>query len=235
MRQAPAATTFVQSVLHKRPRIAVFDCDGTLWAGDAGADFFNYEIERGLIPEKTAKWALDRYDQYRAGKVGEVEMCGEMVQIHDGIPEQDIRTIVREFVASTIAPRIFGVMQELTYCLAESGCELWAVSSTNNWVVEEGVRRFGIPAERVLAAQVEVVDEKATNRLVQVPSGEFKAVAIRDHIRRPADAVFGNSVHDAAMLEIAKTPYVINPNPDLESLARDKGWFIFQPDPPRLA
>lgn len=232
MRQAPAATNFVQTVLHKRPKVAVFDCDGTLWSGDAGADFFYYEIERGLVSEKTAHWALARYDEYKAGKVGEVEMCGEMVQIHDGIPEEDIRGMVREFVATTIAPRIFGVMQELTHCLAESGCELWAVSSTNNWVVEEGVRRFGIPTERVLAAQVEIENGKATNRLIQVPSGDLKAVAIREHIKRKADAVFGNSVHDAAMLEIAKIPYVINPNPDLEVMAEEKGWMIFRPDIP---
>ena len=230
MRQAPAPANFVQSVLHKRPHIAVFDCDGTLWSGDAGADFFYYEIERGLIPEKVAKWALPRYDDYLAGKVDEITMCGEMVQIHDGIPEADIRVLVREFVASTIAPRIFGEMQELTYCLAESGCQLWAVSSTNNWVVEEGARRFGIPAQRVLAASVEIVDGKATNRLIQVPSDHLKAVAIREHIKHPVDAVFGNSVHDAAMLEIAKTPYAVNPNPDLEQMATDKGWTVYWPD-----
>jgi phosphoserine phosphatase len=233
MRHAAAATKFVQTVLHKRPKIAVFDCDGTLWSGDAGADFFYYEIERGLIPEKAAKWALARYEEYKAGKVGEVEMCGEMVQIHDGLREQDIRAMAREFVASTIAQRTFGVMQELTYCLAESGCELWAVSSTNSWVIEEGVRRFGIPAERVLAAEVEIADGKATDRLIQVPSGDLKAVAIRQHIGRPADAVFGNSIHDAAMLDIAKTPFVINPNPDLEILAEEKGWMIFRPDTPK--
>ena len=230
MRQAPAASNFVQFVLHKRPKIAVFDCDGTLWSGDSGADFYYYEIERGLIPEKVARWALARYDEYKAGKVDELTICGEMVQIHEGVPEPDIRALAREFVASTIANRIFGVMQELTHCLSESGCELWAVSSTNNWVVEEGVRRFGIPAERVLAAEVEIENGKATNRLIQVPTGELKATAIRDHIRHQADAVFGNSVHDAAMLEIAKTPYVVNPNPDLEDMALEKSWKIFKPD-----
>ena len=43
------ATQFIESVIALKPAIAVFDCDGTLWSGDAGADFFYWEIERGLV------------------------------------------------------------------------------------------------------------------------------------------------------------------------------------------
>jgi phosphoserine phosphatase len=230
-RQAPAPTSsgFVQTVLHRKPRNAVFDCDGTLWSGDAGADFFYYSVERGLIPGNVKNWALRRYDDYKAGKVDEVTMCGEMVTIHEGIPEIDIRALAREFFASTIAQRIYGEMQELTHCLAESGCELWAVSSTNNWIVEEGVRRFGIPAERVLAAAVEIKDGKATATLIRVPTDELKVTAIQKHIHRTVDAVFGNSIHDFHMLELGRMPYVINPSPELEAAANEKGWPIHRP------
>lgn len=44
------AAEFVHSVLRLEPRIAVFDCDGTLWANESGEDFFYWEIEQGLIP-----------------------------------------------------------------------------------------------------------------------------------------------------------------------------------------
>jgi phosphoserine phosphatase len=223
-RSAPvkASTGFVQKVLHKKPRIAVFDCDGTLWSGDAGADFFYYEIERGLLPEKIRTWALARYEDYKAGKVDEVTICGK-------IPDADIRTLAREFFASTIAQRIFGEMQELTHCLAESGCEVWAVSSTNRWVVEEGVRRFGIAIDRVLAAAVEITDGKATDKLIHVPTDELKVTAIQKHIPKTVDAAFGNSIHDLQMLELARLPYAINPNPDLEAVANERGWPIHKP------
>jgi phosphoserine phosphatase len=31
------------------------------------------------------------------------------------------------------------------------------------------------------------------------------------------------------MLEIARHPYAINPNPDLEQIATERGWTIYQP------
>ena len=34
------------------------------------------------------------------------------------------------------------------------------------------------------------------------------------------DAAFGNSIHDAAMLNLARHAFAVNPNPDLEKLAR---------------
>ena len=64
---APRAAQFVDSVLALRPSIAVFDCDGTLWSGDAGADFFYWEIERGLISREMGEWARARYKDYEAG------------------------------------------------------------------------------------------------------------------------------------------------------------------------
>jgi phosphoserine phosphatase len=76
-----------------------------------------------------------------------------------------------------------------------------------------------------------VVNEKgiATDRLIRVPTDEGKAAVIREVIRRVPDAVFGNSIHDAAMLEMGRHPYAVNPNPDLRELARDHSWTVYQP------
>ena len=221
--------TFIASVLELRPRLAVFDCDGTLWEGDGGKDFLYWEAQYGLLPELVAKWALPRYAAYQRGEVDEETMCGEMVALHSGIPVKDIETAAETFVESVIEKRIFPEMQKLVFDLAKQGCDIWAVSSTNNWVIEAGVRRFGIPKERVLAAKVECENGIATDRLIRVPTGDGKAAVIREVIKRSPDAVFGNSIHDAAMLEMARNPFAINPNPDLLDLAGTRGWPVYQP------
>jgi phosphoserine phosphatase len=221
---------FVDSVLSLRPSIAVFDCDGTLWSGDAGADFFYWEIERGLVSPQAGEWARARYKEYEAGIINEEQMCGEMVTINRGVSHESLQRAAAEFFDEVVSHRSFPELQELTRKLAVQGCELWAVSSTNNWVVEVGASRFGIPLERVLAACVQIENGHASDRLIRVPTDELKAVVIRQVIGKPMEAVFGNSIHDQAMLEMAKYPFCVNPNPDLEQIARERGWTVYWPE-----
>ncbi|MBZ5568742.1 MAG: haloacid dehalogenase-like hydrolase [Acidobacteriia bacterium] len=227
---SPRAEEFIASVLNLGPRLAVFDCDGTLWSGDAGERFFYWEMERGLLPEDVARWAKARYDDYRAGRVSEEQMCGEMVTIHAGLACAMLERAAAEFFAARIVPRIFPEMAELTRRLADAGCELWAISSTNDWVVRAGAARFCIPAARVIAACVENENGRCTDRLIRVPTDELKAAAIHELLPRLPDAVLGNSVHDLAMMELTKHAFAINPNPDLEKIARQRRWTVYRPE-----
>src|SRR6201996_8066252 len=137
---------FIDSVLSREPAVAVFDCDGTLWTGDSGYDFMVWSIEEGIVSRNASDWIDSRYRLYRAGKVSELAMCGEMVQIYDGLSEQEVRRAAAAFFESRFAKKIFPEMRSLLGSLAARGTDIWVVSSTNNWVIEEGVRRFDIPA-----------------------------------------------------------------------------------------
>lgn len=224
------AAEFIDSVLRLQPALAVFDCDGTLWAGDAGERFFDWELKRGLVSDEVVRHIRARYADYKAGKVNEDDMCGEMVTLHRGLAEFKVQAAARQFFDENFASQIFPELREVVRRLHDAGCEIWAVSSTNEWVIQAGMTHFGIPANRILAAAVEVENGIITERLIRVPSGEGKPRAIREVIRRDPDAACGNSRWDAAMLKIARHAFAVNPNPDLEETAREQGWTVYFPD-----
>jgi phosphoserine phosphatase len=227
----PKAADFVASVLRLQPGIAAFDCDGTLWTGDAGEGFFDWELNQGLLPDETVSWARTRYADYKSGKVDEETMCGEMVTLHRGLSEDVVQRAAGQYFDSQIAGQIFPEMSDLVHRLRESGCDIWAVSSTNEWVIRAAMKHFGISETRILAANVQVEQGIITDRLVRVPTGEGKPRAIREVVQGDLDAAFGNSRWDIAMLEIARHAFAVNPNADLERLARERRWTIYFPGP----
>ena len=222
------STDFIEAVLHLQPQLAVFDCDGTLWDGDAGEGFFDWELGRGVLPDKIARWARTRYTDYKVGKISEDDMCGEMVTMHSGLAESEMQAVAKQYFDENFVSQIFPEMQELVSRLQRSGCDVWAVSSTNEWVIRAAMKHFGID-RKILAASVQIDNGLITDRLIRVPSGEGKPRAIRDVIGKVPDVAFGNSRWDAAMLAIARHGFAVNPNPDLERMAREHGWTIYQP------
>lgn len=223
------AAEFQRLVLQSRPRVAVFDCDGTIWGGDSGYGFMEWSIEQGLVSRSTADWVDTRYRAYLAGEVSELQMCGEMVQMYAGLQEAELRSAAARYVGQIVRPRVFPEIQSLLETLKSKGVELWAVSSTNKWVVSEGVRDLGIPDVRILAAEVAVKNGVIESEIVDVPTDEGKALALqRVGLSRP-DAVFGNSIHDLAMLEIAVNPFPVNPSPALLETIAKHGWGYFRP------
>lgn len=221
---------FEQAVLAQSPAVAVFDCDGTLWSGDAGCGFMTWSIDQGLVSRNASDWIDAQYRLYLAGKVSEEQICGEMVQIYADLREDEIRHAAATYFGQHIEPHIFPEMRSLIEKLQARKVDIWAVSSTNNWVIEDGVRRFNIPASRVLAAEVRIHDGRITSELIDTPTGPGKVEALRRVGITTPDAVFGNSIHDEAMLDIGKRAYPVNPSPALAEIAGHKGWAVFYPE-----
>jgi phosphoserine phosphatase len=150
--------------------------------------------------------------------------------MHRGIPERNLMDAAVRFFEQFFVAQIFPEMRELVRRLEENGCQIWAVSSSNEWVIRAGMKHFGIPESRILAAKVELDHGIITDRLIRLPSGPGKAEALRENVGKEIDDAFGNSRWDREMLAMAKHAVAVNPNPDLEATARERGWRIYFPE-----
>lgn len=225
-----AQTTFIESVLRLQPRVAAFDCDGTLWSGDAGEGFFAWEMKQGLVSDEIVRWAKARYADYKAGNVAEDVMCGEMATMNRGLRDEVMQEAADRYFPEGIAPNIFPEMRELVHRLRDAGCDVWAISSSNQWVIRAGMRYFGIPWDRILTAEAVVENGMVMDRLVRIPSGPGKVEAIREVVRSTPECAFGNSIWDREMLAFSRHPFAINPSPELKKHALDSGWTVYQPE-----
>ncbi|MFZ0420716.1 MAG: HAD-IB family phosphatase [Candidatus Sulfotelmatobacter sp.] len=227
----PVTNEFLDAMVRLAPRVAAFDCDGTLWSGDAGERFFDWELRQGdIVSAALDRPMRERYAAYKRGEVDETTMCGEMVTMHQGISEEKLMAAAARFFEQFFVEQIFPEMRELVRRLLENGCDVWAVSSSNDWVIRAGMKYFGIPETRILAAKVERNNGIATDRLLRVPSGTGKPEALREAAREDIDVAFGNSRWDTEMLAMARYAVAVNPNPDLEATARERVWQIYFPE-----
>ena len=105
-------------------------------------------MSRGLVSDEVVRWARARYADYLAGNVSEDDMCAEMVTMNRGLTEAEMECAAVPFFEEEIAAGIFPDMKDLVLKLKDPGCEIWAVSSTSEWVIRAGMGHFGISPER---------------------------------------------------------------------------------------
>ena len=135
----------------------------------------------------------------------------------------------KAFFAEKIEVNLFPELARVIADLQAANVDIWAVSSTNDWVIEEGVKRFGLHPNRVLSARVAVIDGVISDHVLDVPTDEGKVASLaRAGITHP-DCVFGNSVHDAAMLAIARRAFPVNPSPALLERSAAEDWPVYFP------
>jgi len=169
--------------------------------GDAGFGFMDWSLRKGWF---RARPTIGRYPYraYLAGKVSERDMCGEMVQIYADCAMRSCapRRALREQVCSAAC---FREMAALVGALIHAGVEIWASAPPTNGSCE-GVRDLAFPKSAYWPPRSRRCGPHHHRNFGRATDeGKARPSRVWSHL---PDAVFGNSVHDLAMLQIAPMP-----------------------------
>jgi HAD superfamily hydrolase (TIGR01490 family) len=212
---------------------AFFDLDKTIIAKSSVLAFGKPFYREGLLSKSAVVKSI--YAQIVFMLVGADEAKMEklreaMLSLTKGWSQEHIAQIVRETLDEVISPIVFAEALELFDEHHRAGRTIVIVSSAPIEVVAPLGAFLG--ADEVVATRAEIdADGNYTGGVEFYAYGPFKAEAIRGiaeqhQIDLSASYAYSDSITDLPMLEAVGHPVAVNPDRDLERVAKEREWEI---------
>jgi HAD superfamily hydrolase (TIGR01490 family) len=213
-------------------RLALFDLDNTLLAGDSDYEWGQFLVDRGVV-EREVYEAQNRvyYQQYVAGTLDIHEYLGFALRpLADHSPEELARWHA-EFMRLRIVPMILPGARALVRRHLQTGELCAIITATNSFVTAPIAREFGI--EHLIATEPERRDGRFTGRVAGTPCFRAGTLARLDEWlaglgRRLADfeasTCYSDSHNDLPLLERVTRPVAVDPDESLAREAARRGW-----------
>ncbi|HEY2561390.1 MAG TPA: HAD-IB family phosphatase, partial [Caldimonas sp.] len=138
------------------------------------------------------------------------------------------------FMREVIAPALRPQARALVESHRARGDRLALVTSTSDFITAPIAAAFQI--ETLIATRLECgADGTPTGRIEGVPAfredkvvrvGQWLAASGADWTGFARISVYSDSVNDLSLLEKATDPVATNPSPELDAIARTRGWRI---------
>ena len=213
-------------------RLALFDLDNTLLAGDSDHAWGEFLISRNLVDEETHRAANDRfYADYLAGALdihAWLDFTLEPVRKFSK-PRRD--ELLAEFVDRHVKPMMLEAARELVGKHRRAGDFCMILTATNDLITRPIAKLFEVDA--LLATEAEIVDDAITGRIRGTPCfQEGKVKKLRDWLTHnnsfdiENSVFYSDSINDLPLLELAGEAVAVDPDDRLRQVARDRGWKI---------
>lgn len=215
-------------------RLALFDLDNTLLAGDSDYEWGQFLVDRGVL-ERDSYEAQNRayFDQYVAGTLDIHEYLGFALRPLAQHSPQDLARWHAEFMRRRILPMVSAAARALVRRHLAQGDLCAVITATNSFVTGPIAREFGVP--HLLATEPESREGRFTGRVAGIPcfregkvrrldewlSGQGRALG-----DFPESWFYSDSHNDLPLLERVTRPVAVDPDESLLRTARERNWEV---------
>ena len=213
-------------------RLALFDLDNTLLAGDSDYEWGQFLVDQGVL-ERDEYEAQNRafYEQYKAGTLDIHEFLGFALRPLARHTPAQLEGWHRDFMRLRIEPMMLPAARALVRRHLERGDLCAIITSTNSFVTRPIAQAFGI--EHLIATEPEKVDGRFTGRVAGLPSFRDGKVRRLDEWLAglghgfgdfAESACYSDSHNDLPLLERVSRPVAVDPDETLAREAQRRGW-----------
>ena len=213
-------------------RLALFDLDNTLLAGDSDYEWGQFLVDRGIL-DRAAYEAQNQayYEQYAAGTLDIHEYLGFALRPLAEHTPADLGRWHAEFMADRIRPMVSAQARALVRGHLDRGDLCAVITATNSFVTAPIVREFGVA--HLIATEPERRDGSFTGRVAGTPCFRQGKVERLEQwlsgqgrqLREFAESSFYSDSHnDLPLLERVSRPVAVDPDEALAREAARRGW-----------
>jgi HAD superfamily hydrolase (TIGR01490 family) len=226
------------------PRLALFDLDNTLLAGDSDHAWGEFLIEQGLVDEAKHRAQNDAfYEQYLQGELDIHGYVAFTLAPILGLAPTELEALRQEFVTSRVASIMLPRAIELVNSHRDAGDLCVIITATNEFITQPIAAAFGV--EHLIATGLEQTGEGDARRYTGAISGtpcyqqgkitkltawleERATNALQDEpLASLADSIlYSDSFNDLPLLSAVTTAVAVDPDPRLAAEAEARGWEI---------
>lgn len=211
-------------------KLALFDLDNTLLAGDSDFEWAQFLIHQGVLDREVYEARNQAfYDQYKAGTLDIHEFLEFQLRPLSRHPRSQLDGWHREYMAARVIPMVAAGTPALLGQHRDHVCII--ITATNDFVTAPIAAHLGVP--HLIATLAEQRDGEFTGNVVGTPS--FKAGKIHRLEAWLGDRGLGwpdveeswfysDSLNDLPLLERVHHPVAVDPDDTLRRQALSRGW-----------
>lgn len=213
--------------------LALFDLDNTLLRGDSDYAWGEFLTEKGIVDAQTHQRENDRfYQQYLDGELDIYEFLDFQLRPLAQHPRAQLDQWRNEYLQRYIQPMITPQAQALVSKHRERGDTPVIITATNSFVTRPIADLFGV--KHLIATEPEIINGEFTGKVEGLPSfQEGKVTRLKQWLNHPGRELsltgswfYSDSHNDLPLLEIVDNPVAVHPDPELQAIARKRGWPI---------
>ncbi len=211
-------------------KLALFDLDNTLLAGDSDYEWAQFLIDRGVLDrERYEARNREFYDQYKAGTLDIYEFLDFQLKPLAQHPRATLDAWHADYMKSRILPMIRDTARELVARHRDETRVL--ITATNSFVTAPIASEFGI--EHLIATDPEQRDGRFTGGVQGLPCfREGKVTRLEAWLAERGESIksvikstfYSDSHNDLPLLEQVSHPVAVDPDAALRAQAEARGW-----------
>ena len=211
--------------------LAIFDLDNTLIAGDSDYLWGEYMVENQIVDEKTyrSRNALF-YEDYKSGRLDNDVYLKFALEPLSHYSIEQLYQWREDFVNTQILPIVLPAATALLDQHRVRQHDLLIVSATNLFLTQPIAAMLDV--HTVLSTEPEIRENRYTGAYLGIPTyKEGKVKALQQWLEQTDNSLDGSyfysdSITDLALLERVDNAIAVNPDDELDAVARQRGWEI---------